>query len=261
MEITMAAQEDSTPWQEPSLLPNSNGDIPTLHGRGYFSALGAVRRKPSRPDAPLTLSKSCSDKISAKQATSLLSSVASLLISPQNCYIESLTLPESQYSQVACTRAFSSIGRLAPLNDKQWGDGYSFKPFTIHTTSREFVHSRRQSLNPKEVLVPSNIASLWTPKASETIIGGTQQGRKQFSIKGASSVCKRRTWMLAITIADALYSSSPETLRSLKVDRYTQMKNGDLLKKRREVKGDVRGTLKGWQQNDDIEDWAYAGVE
>ncbi|CZR51652.1 related to tRNA-specific adenosine deaminase 1 [Phialocephala subalpina] len=261
MEITIAAQEDSTPWQEPSPLPKTNTDMPALHGRGYFSALGAVRRKPSRPDAPPTLSKSCSDKISAKQATSLLSSIASLLISPQNCYIQSLTLPEPQYSQVACTRAFSSSGRLAPLDGRNWGDGYSFKPFTIHTTSREFIHSRRQPLGPREVLVPSNIASLWTPRTSETIIGGTQQGRKQFSIKGASSVCKRRTWLLAVSIADALCSSSPAILRSLKVDRYAEVKSGDLLRKRKEVKNNVRDTLKGWQRNDDAEEWACSGVE
>lgn len=257
----MAAQEDSTPWKEPSPSLKSSGDLPILHGRGYFSALGAVRRKPSRPDAPPTLSKSCSDKLSAKQATSLLSSITSLLISPRNCYIQSLTLPESQYSQVACMRAFSASGRLAPLVGRDWGDSYSFKPFEIHTTSREFVHSKRQPLGPKEVLVPSNIASLWTPKTTETIIGGTQQGRKQFSIKGASSVCKRRTWMLAITIADALYSSSEAILSSLRVERYADVKNAGLLKKRREVKDDVRGTLKGWQRNNDAEEWGQTEVE
>ncbi|KUJ23385.1 uncharacterized protein LY89DRAFT_728138 [Mollisia scopiformis] len=254
MEITMAAQEDSTPWAHPPSLI-SGDDENTLHGRGYFSALGAVRRKPSRPDAPPTLSKSCSDKLSAKQSTSLLSSVTSLLISPQNCYLQSLTLPESQYSEVACTRAFSSIGRLAPLHGKDWGDGYSFRPFKILTTSSEFGYSRRQALGSREALVPSNIASLWTPRTSETIIGGTQQGRKQFSIKGASQVSKRRMWVLAVAIANELYLSSPAILSSLKVEKYIEVKNGELLKKRKEVKEDVRSTLKGWQRNNDDESW------
>ncbi|KAE8450228.1 hypothetical protein EG329_006655 [Mollisiaceae sp. DMI_Dod_QoI] len=270
MEITMAAQADPTPvtnpflyfnfWDDPSVSLNPESVIPTLHGRGYFSALGSVRRKPSRPDAPPTLSKSCSDKLSAKQSTSLLSSIASLLISPQNCYLQSLTLPESQYSRVACMRAFSSTGRLAPLDGKVWGDGYSFRPLEICITSREFKHSRRQLLAPEEVLVPSNIASLWTPKTSETIIGGTQQGRKQFSIKGASSVCKRRSWMIALTIANGL-SCSPAILSALKMEKYVQVKNVDLLHRRREVKEAVRDTLKGWQRNNDAEEWNCSGVE
>src|SRR6187402_1945264 len=119
MELTMAAQEDATPWDLPpstntsSHTPSSPTNTTVLHGRGYFSALGSVRRKPSRPDAPPTLSKSCSDKISLKQSTSLLSSISSLLISPDNIYIHSLILPSSQYSAVACTRAFSDSGRLA----------------------------------------------------------------------------------------------------------------------------------------------------
>lgn len=256
----MAAQEDSTPWTDPSLPNTEDGDT-ILYGRGYFSNLGAVRRKPSRPDAPPTLSKSCSDKISAKQATSLLSSVTSLLISPHNCYLTSITLPGSQYSEVACTRAFSSTGRLAPLKEKSWEDGYSFRPFDINTTSQEFAYSRRQTLNPGDTLVPSNIASSWTPRSSETIIGGTLQGRKQFSVKGASQTSKRRMWMLAITIANALDANSAVVSETLKIGKYVEVKNSALLEKRRETKADVRNTLRGWQKNDDQEDWGYDGVE
>jgi tRNA-specific adenosine deaminase 1 len=50
MELIMAAQEDATPWS----LPLTASDGPStgetteslLHGRGYFSELGIVRRKP-----------------------------------------------------------------------------------------------------------------------------------------------------------------------------------------------------------------------
>jgi tRNA-specific adenosine deaminase 1 len=49
MELTMLAQEDATPWETPSsaaeqLEVGTSG--PTLMGRGYFSDLGVVRRKP-----------------------------------------------------------------------------------------------------------------------------------------------------------------------------------------------------------------------
>jgi tRNA-specific adenosine deaminase 1 len=50
MELTMAAQGDPTPWSVPlttsdSLSAGEATESP-LHGRGYFSELGAVRRKP-----------------------------------------------------------------------------------------------------------------------------------------------------------------------------------------------------------------------
>ena len=45
MELVMEAQDDSTPW--PVVVPNENGKQ-TLLGRGSFSQLGLVRRKPCK---------------------------------------------------------------------------------------------------------------------------------------------------------------------------------------------------------------------
>jgi len=50
MELTMSAQEDATPWPLPKTVsppyePNQ-GEDGALKGRGYFSELGIVRRKP-----------------------------------------------------------------------------------------------------------------------------------------------------------------------------------------------------------------------
>jgi tRNA-specific adenosine deaminase 1 len=294
MELTMATQEDSTPWELAALSNDTSSSISPssqpslLHGRGYFSALGQVRGKPSRPDAPPTLSKSCSDKLALKQSTSLLSSLTSLLISPQNAYLSSLILPSSQYSEIACTRSFSSTGRLAPLQGKTWGGGYAFREFKILTTEKEFSYSRRQLLRTGEKLVPSNIASIsgTHPAASETLIGGTLQGRKQFSFPGASRVCKRRMWQLALSVAVVacprvlanLDKMKPEkdeynpnsecfTLRNedsekrllgdhlivqcLKAETYAGVKDGNLLEERRRVKRDIRETaLKGWVRNE-----------
>ncbi|PBP20962.1 adenosine-deaminase domain-containing protein [Diplocarpon rosae] len=265
MELTMAAQQDSTPWDLPSTR-TSNSLLATestaLHGRGYFSALGAVRRKPSRPDAPPTLSKSCSDKIALKQSTSLLSSITSLLISPSNAYIHSLILPSSQYSSVACTRAFSDSGRLSILKDKEWSGGYAFQPFKIITTEKEFRYSRRQHLQVGEKLVPSNIASSWTPNHSDTLIGGGIQGRKQFSLKGASRVCKRRKWKLALEIAQMASVQAPKLERALRNKSYASVKESGLLNERREVKKYVRSSaLRGWVRNEGGEDWGVEGVE
>ncbi|PMD27891.1 hypothetical protein NA56DRAFT_696909 [Hyaloscypha hepaticicola] len=278
MELIMASQEDSTPWDLPSLSTNSpftNSSKPSslLHGRGHFSALGQVRGKPSRPDAPPTLSKSCSDKLALKQSTSLLSSLTSLLISPQNAYLTSLVLPSSQYSETACTRAFSSSGRLAPLKGKTWVGGYSFQEFKVLTTEKEFAYSRRQALKPGEKLVPSNIASIsgLSPVDSETLIGGTLQGRKQFSLPGASRICKRRMWQLVLSVASIACqhvlindrdNRKPEEnedklvadhalVKSLKAKTYAEVKEGNLLKERMKVKREVRETaLMGWVRNE-----------
>jgi len=263
MELIMATQEDATPW---SLPPPSNStssfpfqSTPTLHGRGYFAELGVVRRKPSRPDAPLTLSKSCSDKLALKQCTSLLSSITSLLISPENCYIHSLVLPKSQYSSTACARAFSPSGRMSGMKGRAWDNGYAFKPFHFLTTEKEFPFSRRAPVRTGEKLVPSNISTAWTPNSCENLIGGVLQGRKQFDAKGASWVCNRRMWSLAIEVAELV--AVPAVKRALGMESYGDMKGSEGLEIRREVKGDVRGhSLKGWVSSGG-EEFEVRGVE
>ncbi|TVY51114.1 tRNA-specific adenosine deaminase 1 [Lachnellula cervina] len=263
MELTMASQDDATPWSLPpstdALSPSTpqvpaSAPEPVLHGRSYFSALGIVRRKPSRPDAPPTLSKSCTDKLALTQSTSLLSSLSSLLISPTNIYIHTLVLPSSQLSSTAVTRAFSPSGRLAPLLGKQWAGGYAFNPFRVLSTEMEFPFSRRSAAD----VVPSSIASSWTPNGSETLIGGTLQGRKQFDVRGASRVCKRRMWKLALEVA--VVACVPAVERCLRVEKYGDVKESVLLD-RRTVKGDVRAVLGGWVRNGGGEGFGVEGVE
>ncbi|CCU75252.1 Putative tRNA-specific adenosine deaminase [Blumeria hordei DH14] len=245
MELTIAAQEDSTPWNLPSTSKQVRSHQSLLDGRSYFSQLGTIRRKPSRPDAPPTLSKSCSDKLALKQCTSLLSSVASIIISPENLYIKSLVIPKSQMCESACNRAFSVSGRLAPLKnkilDKPWIGGYQFSPFLVLPTSLEFTFSRRRELLSSGSLVPSNLASFSTINGSGTLIGGTLQGRKQFSLKG--------------------YVRNTSTESLLNAATYFELKQCDSLINRRAIKSMVRGVLggnlseRGWVPNLGGEEW------
>ncbi|KAJ1336037.1 tRNA-specific adenosine deaminase 1 [Microdochium nivale] len=172
MELTMAAQGDASPWDvplglslsetTPSPSSLSSGE---LLGRGFFSRLGVVRRKPARGDAPPTMSKSCSDKLSLKQCTSLLSSISSLIVDPQHAYISAVVMPESQFSATGCARAFSAQeeqgGRMLPLVSSPLSPnlddamlvgrraGYHFQPFQVLTvpaashTAAEFHYSKR----------------------------------------------------------------------------------------------------------------------
>ena len=105
MELTMSSQPDATPW---TTQPAAD----EMLGRGNFDRLGVVRRKPARPDAPLTLSKSCSDKLALKQCTGLLSGMASLLLWPGDVYLQSVVLPEAEYVEQAVRRAFGADGRM-----------------------------------------------------------------------------------------------------------------------------------------------------
>ncbi|KFZ03611.1 hypothetical protein V502_10802 [Pseudogymnoascus sp. VKM F-4520 (FW-2644)] len=262
MELTMAAQDDATPWAIPAPASPTATDS-SMPGRGYFSNLGIVRRKPSRPDAPSTLSKSCSDKITLKQITSVLSSITSLLISPENAYLQTLTLPESQYVEAGCERCFSPRGRLKDLQVPLSG-GYSFQDFKIMTTKREFAYSRRDADGSpllSDAISPSNIAASWSPYFEETLIGGVLQGRKQNDPRGASVVCKKRMWGLAHEITRLLdfedtgsvENSPPHEVQSGAVKgrkTYEDMKQSQLLQGRMAAKKNARKTLKGWARND-----------
>jgi tRNA-specific adenosine deaminase 1 len=269
MELTIAAQEDSTPWDTPQATTTEGSKqraASILPGRSYFSKLGVVRRKPSRPDAPPTLSKSCSDKLSLKQGTSLLSSITSLLIHPSNAYMDSLILPELQYSQSACYRSFGPEGRMRDLKGKDWEGGYAFKPFKIKTTRREFKYSRRQPITTGEKIVSSNISAsyIYDSRSNsgvvESLIGGTLQGRKKSDIRGASRVCKRSTWKLALEVATLI--AIPRVHTALGLASYGEVKDGELLGLRRRVKREVRDTaLRDWIRNMGDEDFDCTGVK
>jgi tRNA-specific adenosine deaminase 1 len=278
MELVMDAQEDATPWTTapptaspstalPTALPTASSSTtppsplpPTaqaLRGRSNFSLLGAVRCKPSRPDAPPTLSKSCTDKLALKQATSLLSSLTSTLISPHNAYLHSLVLPCSQFVPSACTRAFSRTGRLQALDDKtiqRWKGGYRWHPFQVKTTAREFQWSRR-TISPGHQAVASNLSAAWTPSWQETLIGGVLQGRKQLDPRGASSICRVSLWKTAVQLAGAV--GAPMLVEALSGTSYKACKDAQLLQHRRRVKHDMQHQgLDGWIENTGDEDFS-----
>ncbi|KAJ0165432.1 tRNA-specific adenosine deaminase 1 [Colletotrichum tanaceti] len=257
MELTMAAQDDASPWQVPDSASASvpgAADAETLPGRAYFSQLGVVRRKPARGDAPPTTSKSCSDKLALKQCTSLLSSLVSLLVHPGNAYLATLVLPESQHSAAACERSFSESGRLRALAGARWHGGYRFVPFRVRTTTREFEFSRRSvgTRAGAERIAASNLAAAWTASGvDEGTMGGVLQGRKAFDVRGASLVSRRRMWELAAALTGRLEGDGAELLRrAVDVETYAQVKGGELLADRREAKRIARREgLVGWVVN------------
>lgn len=242
MELIMAAQNDATPWD---LSPASEADT-TLKGRGSFAELGIVRRKPARPDAPPTLSKSCTDKLAMYQFTSVLSSVTCLLISPERAYLATLTVPASQYVGSAITRAFSHEGRLQGAIINEQG-GSNFHPFLVQTTSTEFAWSRRAVLSDQNAIA-SNVSAVYTPDFTEVLINGVLQGRKLGDPKGASRICRRTMWTKAAEVARIL--NAEVLILALGAKSYDGVKGASLLADRRYLKDHVKGeALKGWVRN------------
>lgn len=218
----MAAQEDPTPWELPPKT-DPKGDEPStttaptlLDGRGYFSNLGVVRRKPSRADAESTLSKSCSDKLALRQVSSLLSYPTSLLVAPtEAAYITALVLPEEEISDVACARAFGDgeTGRMRELKGREWGmgtdgndNGYRFRPFDILSVPTAEVEALWPFAKPKEVPASevalestnvssksrkkskiSNTSAVWTAAASPGAETGAEPARKRSKTSSSST--------------------------------------------------------------------------
>ncbi|KAK5122234.1 hypothetical protein LTR85_004144 [Meristemomyces frigidus] len=258
MELTMAEQEDATPWTQPPAEDS-------MLGRGNFDQLGVVRRKPARPDAPPTLSKSCSDKLAMKQCTSILSSVTSLLVRPDNAYLRTLVLPGTRCVHTAVERAFGREGRMNGVAweelQGQWREaGYAFTPFEVMTTAREFEYSKNTTgdgscshLTEAPAPVPSNLSGLYTPKRLEVLVNGVLQGRKQNDPRGASCVSRRRMWEAACAVAEGF--SMPAGLSTF--GSYEELKNSKMLAHREKVKLDVRrSALKGWKKNVGDEEWS-----
>lgn len=251
MELTMSEQTDATPWKKQQYV-----GVDGLLGRGNFDQLGVVRRKPSRPDAPQCLSKSCSDKLALKQCTGLLSAVLALLIHPRNVYLSTLVLPEKQVFCTAMERSFGRTGRMKLLAENEIQEswqryGYSFTPFEVQTTTATFAFSKP----PKnDLAVSSNLSAVYTPQNQEVLINGVLQGRKLLDARGASCVSRRRMWQ---AVRDVIASAEvAHATKASEAQTYAELKQSPLLKGREIVKRDVRTlSLKGWKSNQGDESW------
>ncbi|GFG21657.1 tRNA-specific adenosine deaminase 1 [Aspergillus udagawae] len=190
MELCMAAQDDPSPWEvAPGPERTESPGPELLDGRGYFSRLGIVRRKPARADAEATLSKSCSDKLALRQVSSLLSYEASLLVAPtRNAYIEGLILPEEEISRVGFERCFSASGRMKTLTGRFWPAqvdsvvqyGYGFYPFRVLSVPSDLIETIWPFRKPKPTSTeatpptqtppkknkPGNVSAVWVAAPS-----------------------------------------------------------------------------------------------
>ncbi|KAI2032329.1 hypothetical protein LOZ48_002457, partial [Ophidiomyces ophidiicola] len=266
MELCMAAQEDPTPWATTSPEPMTEVGVDLtnklLDGRARFSALGTVRRKPSRPDAQPTLSKSCSDKLAAKQVLSVLSFPAYFLIAPSpSAYLANLLLPEDEIHPAAFDRCFGTgeTGRLRVLNGEKWKDPestdgyYEVRPFGVRSITMKQANflwqfSKQRDPNGK-LRKPGNISALWIATPSR----GPQPAYTLFSNRALehSNCEKTRMRMFPTNITETIINGVKQgyyisSLDARKASVLSRAKEWQLLKT-------VVQQLPGWPlDRDDI---------
>ncbi|KAF2226144.1 adenosine deaminase/editase [Elsinoe ampelina] len=256
MELVMSRQVDATPWSS-APLPTTGEGAAQLLGRGHFDQLGVVRRKPSRPDAPITSSKSCTDKLSLRQYISILSGLCSLFIEPQNAYVCHVIIPESDHTQRSIERAFGPSGRMAQVASWPERSGYAYRPFRVSTTTRLFSFSRHNESKSGTARKPSNISCIHFGGTKEVLINGAIQGRKQGDPRGASKVSRRSMWILAKTVAERLRAPHIEII--LGQQTYGLVKAHEHLHARREAKARlIEHVLPVWSRNSADSSWGLA---
>lgn len=217
-----------------------------------------AERQEARADSPLTLSKSCSDKLALKQCTSLLSAPTSLLVSPANAYLDTLIIPTAQYRPEACERAFGPTGRMKPVADKSWSGGFEYRPFRVQPTDSLFRFSRQAAQARLKTSKGSNISAVWTTRRQETLINGVSLGRKQLDPKGASMLSRKLMWQSVIQVMSMLALPALESVKGF--SSYERVKRSDLLESRRRVKAEARSeALKGWIRNES-DDFEFANA-
>jgi len=272
MEMVMdGTAGDAEPW-EAVIHPDG-----ALHGRGYFADLGVVRRKPGRGDAEPTLSKSCSDKLTLKQVTSVLSFGASVLIAiTPNAYLSQVVVPADKYSEGGYSRAFGPAGRMAFARSAPLPPAFGFRPFTATVLARDFdpfPFSRPWSGGPASKA--GNVSAVFVAAASnagaavcETIVRGVRQGFQQFGedAKKCSALSRWKTWDLVARIVDLVLAQQGPGSVPLPVRRhlvclhtassYRELKEGSLGAARAAAKATVVLTLGGWRRNEGDQRWS-----
>lgn len=233
-------------WSDPLAPVTPNGP---LRGRDHFFEVGRVRTKPGRRDSPLTMSKSCSDKLALKQFTSVLAGPAATIINPSGFYIDTLVVPSSQFVKSDFDRCFGPSGRLKPLASHDgWPGGYKPCFFKCVGTDLEFSHSRRShesaKPSPQSLLNFKGIHSINKGKATEALINGTRMGFKPFSGRGQSLVSR-------FELAQALRRATPNIDAAV---GYMEMKTKDT--RRRRVKEEVWSVLGNWERTS-IDDFIF----
>lgn len=171
-----------------------------LRGREYYTTTGRVRTKPGRRDSPMTLSKSCTDKLTMKQYTGIVMGVAEHVF--EQIYLDELVLPAGK-NDAGIKRAFRD--RLEECShskgskgSKRTVDGQEVERpasrpqyFTTITSDTQFAYSQEPGRKP------SANSIIWTINTgNEVVLNGVKMGHKPTNMnsKSASKVSRQAIW-------------------------------------------------------------------
>jgi len=197
--LELLIQEGDEEWTNHTKL---EGDV--LRGRENFTLKGKVRTKPGRRDSPLTLSKSCSDKLALKQFTSMLNGITSSFVDPKGMYLKYLVLPEHKFEISAMERCFHER-----FNPHAIDNGYTLHKLEFLTTKETHEFAKEESKQP-----PSNTSLLYIPRYffNESIVNSVKEGyyqkRKMLRKNGQSEVSRIQLFKLAAPLLDLNKSKS-----------------------------------------------------
>lgn len=184
-----------------------------LRGRSFFGRLGEVRTKPGRSDSLLTLSKSCSDKLCAKQVLGLTNTLTAPLF-PENCFLRAIVLEQDVKADF--DRSFARVSSEHPLELLKCTR-------VFHNGKPKLVEGSDIVYAPSPLLALKIVPSSTTQVLSNGVKNGSYSKGKPPK-KGGESIVSN--WSMA-RLAQRVYEVREETYDGLK----TGMASRQLLKK------------------------------
>lgn len=187
MSHVMNELEDKVPWPE-----GKRRKVEVLRGRGFIGRLGVVRTKPGRPDAPISLSKSCSDKLCLRQLVGLTSATTAALF-PQNVFLSYLVMEGHKFDCDDAERCFRTR-----FIDKLPADAKA-QPLQVLPCSvdKQFPFHKDSA----KVTCPLSLLYVVPTKTLQVLNTGVKDGsvRKSKPPKpaGASMICNRHLYAMA----------------------------------------------------------------
>lgn len=271
MELLMAAAKasgaDISPWptsQVPSAAKASADGHVLPPGRGGFADLGALRRKPARADAEVSMSMSCTDKIMMKQFTGVLGFPADAFVElDQSAFLRSLVVYEDQYDSSGYQRAFADDGRVkiarALEDDPVEIQPRFFEVKVLPKCFRRFAYERMRSTSeqsPKSKV--TNTSTVWIAgddgkedsEAVEVLVNGVKQGYKQFDEKPkkGSVLCRYNMLQKALAVNDLLrqMETSIDGFTPPEGKRYSELKDSQYRLNGKATKAWLLNKMGGW---------------
>ncbi|KAH3679440.1 hypothetical protein WICMUC_000985 [Wickerhamomyces mucosus] len=213
--LSLLANGEQETWNDDTITYLPNG---VLRGREHYGLKGRVRTKPGRRDSPISLSKSCSDKLAITQIKSLLNGLSSSVIEIEGFNLKWLVVPEGRVDLRDLKRSFHE--RLDMGN-------HCFQKIQFLETS---LHHGWERSHDNDEQDPSNLGLVYIPneRIHESILSSIKEGfysKKTFIRKNGESALSRVRLFEQIKPLLKIDSSLTYTEFKARNNKYKELKN------------------------------------